>query len=337
MKYRRFGGLDIQVSEIGIGTARLSGLFETSGPQQSIGLLRSAFDQGITFFDTSDLYGQGQSEIFLGRAVRGIRPHVVIATKAGYVPPAARRVVSRMKPLLRPIVRQLGITRPRFRANVGGALAQDFSPAYILGAVERSLKRLGTDYVDVFLLHSPSREVLERDDYLAPLQRLKRDGKARSVGVSCDWPDDALHCLEHAEIDTLELPINLLMQDALPRVLPEARRGGVGVIARQCFAGGALAYHHDVEARNARLADDHERERAQRYGALAASMGRPLREVALRFVLDSPGVSVTLVGVHSQGQLEDALRDARSPALTAADYLQLREAAQSHGEEKRGA
>src|SRR4051812_18267662 len=108
IRQRRFGATDLMVSEFGLGCARIGGIFKT-GPQEFVGLLSAALDAGITFFDTSNIYSQGESEQLIGRAFRHRRDDVVIATKAGYVLPSQRRMIARIKPFVRPVIRALGL------------------------------------------------------------------------------------------------------------------------------------------------------------------------------------------------------------------------------------
>src|SRR6476661_6221242 len=105
-------------------------------------MLRQAMDAGVNLFDTADLYSHGQSEILLGRAIKGRRDEVVVATKVGYAVPAQSRLLGRLKPVLRPIVQTLGLKRPPSAGAPAGPISQDFSPSYLAAAVEASLKRL---------------------------------------------------------------------------------------------------------------------------------------------------------------------------------------------------
>jgi aryl-alcohol dehydrogenase-like predicted oxidoreductase len=105
------------------------------------------------------MYSQGESEALIGRAFRRRRHReIVIASKAGYCLPARRMLAARLKPFLRPLIQLLKIRRDRLPAGARGALAQDFSPGYLRKAVEGSLRRLRTDYLDLFQLHSPPAE-----------------------------------------------------------------------------------------------------------------------------------------------------------------------------------
>src|SRR5258705_7312817 len=209
MERRRFGKTDLAVSTIGIGCARLGGIFQ--GDRSGyMDLLSSALDAGINFFDTSDMYSQGESEQLLGRAFRGRRDRVVLATKAGYCLPAQRRLIARIKPIARPIIRMLGIKRESLPSAVVGAPTQDFSPAYLVRAIDGSLKRLRTDRIDLFQLHSPPAEVVRRGDWAEALDAMKREGKIRYYGVSCDTAEAALAALDFAGVSSLQIQISLL-------------------------------------------------------------------------------------------------------------------------------
>src|SRR5690348_11208250 len=110
MQYKRFGMTDLTVSEVGFGCARLGGIFQGATKADMLSTLHQAFDYGITFFDTSDMYCQGESEALLGEAFRGQRDRVIIASKVGYCLPTQRRVAARIKPLLRPLIQRVGLT-----------------------------------------------------------------------------------------------------------------------------------------------------------------------------------------------------------------------------------
>src|SRR6478752_4571743 len=104
MKRRRFGSTDLEVSEFGFGCARIGGIFQKD-PAGFVELLGAAYDAGINFYDTADMYSQGESEQLLGRTFRKRRDKIVIATKAGYCLPAQRKLIARIKPLARPLIR----------------------------------------------------------------------------------------------------------------------------------------------------------------------------------------------------------------------------------------
>ena len=156
MQYNEFGKTGMRVSEIGFGGSRIGGVFAgKEGSAEALNVLTKALDSGITFYDSSDMYAQGESESLIGTAFRGRREQVILATKGGYCLPARRSMIRRIKPLVRPLVQALGLKRTSLPAGMSGALSQDFSPHYLTRAVEASLGRLRTDYLDLYQLHSP--------------------------------------------------------------------------------------------------------------------------------------------------------------------------------------
>jgi aryl-alcohol dehydrogenase-like predicted oxidoreductase len=320
MEVRTFGRTSLRISEIGLGCARIGGIFQTD-PGEFVELLCAALDSGINFFDTADMYSQGESEALLGRAFRKRRHEVVIASKAGYCLPSQRRLAARLKPLLRPAIKLLGIKRERLPAAVRGTLSQDFSPAYLRRAVEGSLRRLRTDWLDLFQLHSPPAEVVERGEWVPALEALKREGKIRYYGVSCDTVEAAVAALRHPGVSSLQIAINLLEREAADRILPLAR-GKVAVIARECLANGLLVKEPgSIDLANyCRTATERELRQKQLVALrkLAAENGCTLPQLALQFVRRLEGVSVTLVGMRTKKHFADTLRQLDAPALPAA-------------------
>ncbi len=171
MKFNEFGKTGMIVSEIGFGGSRIGGFFaDKHSGKEALDVLRKALDSGITFYDTADMYAQGESESLIGTAFRGRREQVILATKGGYCLPAQRNLMKRIKPLVRPIVQALGLKRAKLPAGMSGTLSQDFSPSYLTKALESSLKRLQTDYVDLYQLHSPGAPFLQSDAFGDALQ-----------------------------------------------------------------------------------------------------------------------------------------------------------------------
>jgi aryl-alcohol dehydrogenase-like predicted oxidoreductase len=311
------------VSEIGLGCARLGGVLQGASKAETLSLLAEAFDAGITFYDTADLYSQGESERLLGEAFRRKREQVFIATKVGYTRPGRRHIVDGVKPLMRPMLRRLGFTpTSKLMPGLGGALAQDFSPEYILRATRESLKRLGGDYIDLLQLHSPPASVLERAEFLEPLLQLREQGMVRHIGIACERLDDVFLCLPHPEIEVVQVSVNLLHQQGLREVLATCSRAGVGVIGRQCFASGLLAKPlreldlTKLESDPTRRA--FVRDQLQRFDKRATEIGFSLRELALQFARSWSAVSVTLVGVRTVEHLRESLRTLERAPLSAA-------------------
>jgi aryl-alcohol dehydrogenase-like predicted oxidoreductase len=275
-------------------------------------LLLRAFDSGITFFDTADMYSQGESEKLIGRTFRKRRDRIVIASKAGYVLPSQRRFVARVKPLLRPVVRMLRVSRRHVPGAVRGALTQDFTPSYLQRAVESSLRRLRTDYLDLLQLHSPPPATVAAGEWVPVLDRLQRDGKIRWYGVSCDTVDAAREALRFPGVSSLQLPISLMERGAAV-VLPDAHRRGVAVIARESLANGLLVKEPgQLDVRSYCQSDEEAREKSARLEVLrreAARRGWSLPRLALDYVSGLEGVTVTLLGASRPAQVIELLRE----------------------------
>ncbi len=190
MRYRQFGKTGWRLSEIGFGGARIGGLLaEDGGRVTSIRTLEAACDAGINFYDTADMYSQGESEVLIGKAFRKKRDKVFIATKGGYCLSGRKRLIQLIKPFAKPIVRAIGLRRSAVPAALSGTISQDFSPGYLRKAVEASLRRLQSDHIDLYQIHSPPREELRGtrlQDALGLLARLKAEGKIREYGIALD-------------------------------------------------------------------------------------------------------------------------------------------------------
>jgi aryl-alcohol dehydrogenase-like predicted oxidoreductase len=296
-------------------------MFSTgSSPGDEVRMLRDAIEAGINLLDTADLYSHGQSEILVGKAMKGRRSQVVVATKAGYILPAQSRFVGRIKPLLRPVINAVGVKRPAAAGGGAprGAAAQDFSPAYLAAAVDGSLRRLGTDYIDIFQLHSPPRSVVEAGEFVVGLEDLQAQGKIRHFGVAVDAVADAEPFTAHPRIASLEIPFSAIATDATDGLLAAASAAGAGVIARSCFAAGLLV-GSQTEAQLRESTPDWQA--VLGFRTAASALGRPLKEVALQFNLGVAGIASTLVGLRTPAQLSEVLRYAAAPALTEAERM----------------
>lgn len=321
MRYRSFGKTGMKVSEIGFGCSRLGGVFaQSSGSNENLTVLRKAFDAGITFYDTADMYSQGEAEVLLGQVFREKREKVIIATKGGYCLPTQRKLISRIKPLVKPLIKALGIKRENLPQSVSGSLSQDFSPSYLVGAVEGSLKRLKTDYIDLYQLHSPPAEVIESGEFIETLEALKKQGKIRFWGIAADTVEDAALALKYPEVASVQMPFGLLDLEALDSVLCQAGERGVGVIVRGCFGGGLLK-ESLTEAQLKEMTPKWERILA--YRGLSEQQGRPVLEMALQFALRAPAVSVTLLGMRTEAHLTENLRHYAVLPLSEAEYAEI--------------
>ena len=304
MRYRQFGKTGWRVSEIGFGGARIGGLLAQDGGRvTSLRTLEAACDAGINFYDTADMYSQGESEILIGKAFRKKRDNVFIATKGGYCLPARKRLIQLIKPIAKPIVRAIGLRRSAVPAALSGAISQDFSLGYLRKAVEASLRRLQSDHIDLYQLHSPPREELRGTrlpDALGLLARLKTEGKIREYGIALDSVDDAAHCLGMEGIASLQMPFGLMDLEALDGVFDKVSERQYGIIARACFGGGALKQsltEADLRAMEPKW------ERVLQIRRLAEQMQRSPLEAALQFSLSIEHISVTILGMRTPQHL----------------------------------
>jgi aryl-alcohol dehydrogenase-like predicted oxidoreductase len=303
MNYRRLGRSGIEVSEIGFGAWGIGGATEgltsygNTDDRVSLAALRRELDVGITFFDTSSVYGYGRSEELIGEAFRRDRERVVIATKAGFT---------------------------------SWSGAPDFSPAAVLRSCEQSLVRLQTDYVDLLQLHNPDVATIARQDVIAALDGLVQQGKARAWGFSLQSPVDALGMLRSARPASLQVNLNMMDVRAVEcGLLQIAADHGVGIIARTPLCFGFLS--GDIQPNTAFPPGDHRRRWAPRQIAtwcdgaeqLLATVPRPVgstkTQTALRFCLSFSEVSTVIPGMLRPAEVEEnALASRLGPLPTAA-------------------
>jgi aryl-alcohol dehydrogenase-like predicted oxidoreductase len=324
VRYRQFGKTGWRVSEIGFGGARIGGLLaQDGGRATSLKTLEAACDAGMNFFDTADMYSQGESEILVGKAFRGKRDRVFIATKGGYSLPRQKRLIQFIKPFAKPIVRALGLRRRVVPTSLSGKVSQDFSPGYLREAVEASLRRLQSDHIDLYQLHSPPREQLtgsRLQDALELLGRLKTEGKIREYGIALDSVYDAVHCLDMEGLASLQMPFGLMDPQALDGVFDKVSERQLGIIARGCFGGGALKQSlTEAELR----ASEPQWERALQIKQLAQQMQRSALEAALQFALSIERISVTILGMRTPEHVATNLQYYAAKALSNEEKREL--------------
>jgi aryl-alcohol dehydrogenase-like predicted oxidoreductase len=209
---------------------------------------------------------------------------------------------------------------------MSGALSQDFSSAYLTKALESSLKRLKTDYVDLYQLHSPRAQFMQTEAFgeaLQALEKLKTQGKLRFYGIGTEGPEDVPFCLSAPGISSIQLGFGLLDLEALDQgMLAAAEARGLAVIARGCFAGGLLKDGLDESQLQAATP---KWQRILALRSFSARAGRSVLDIAFQFCRDTPAVSVTLLGMHTQSHLRDNLRYSAGFALSKDEYTALRQ------------
>ena len=307
MRYRRLGRTNLQVSEIGFGAWAIGGNKHghSYGPTDNAESLRAiarALELGCTFFDTADLYGHGLSEKLLGQALQPHRHECVIATKVG-------------------------------GDFYHGPFRKNFDADYIRFALEKSLERLRTDYIDVYQLHNPPLMLLERGVHYATLDELKQQGKIRYYGVSVHDAYEGSMAIATGKPDVIQVAYSLLRQDPREELLPLAQEHNIGLIIREPLANGMLTGKYTASTTFGE--GDMRTEWPPEYLAMQARLAekcrflatpeRTLTQAALRFVLDAPEVSVVIPGIKTVAQVVENLAASELPGLTEDEHTAIRE------------
>ena len=309
MQYRRLGRSGIEVSEIGFGAWAIGG--DAWGPvqdEQSVAALETALDLGVTFVDTADVYGDGRSEELVGRAIAGRRDRVVLSTKGGL----------------------MGHHRDPQREPVYDR------PEKVTEAFEASLRRLGTDYIDVYWCHIWWDKPEETEAFLVAFDQLKRSGKVRAVGISTDNIDHLRHYNRDGVIDAVQFDYSILNRKAERDILPYAAEQGLGCVVRGPLYKGMLSGKFGAET-NFAPGDIREGwpEEAWYPEALTtverlkgvAGETRTLGQLALQFVLAHRAVSVAIPGAKSASQVERNVGASLLPPLSSEELSAVDRAA----------
>jgi len=318
MQYRTIRGTDISVSAVGFGVWTVgTSWWGIKDRQDGIGLLRRAFDLGVTFFDTADTYDGGNAETILNEALGNHRGEIVIATKFGY-------------DIYNHPESQGQQERPH-----------DWSPAYMRMALEQSLRRLGTDHVDLYQLHNPRLDAIRDDELWAELQRVRDDGLVRALGVALGPAidarqiDEAVEAIERRQA-TPQIIYNLLEQDLGRGIFPVAAQHGASVLVRVPHASGLLdgSVRRDTQFaagdhRNWRVTSSEKRRAWLEEGLVKVerlshlTRGRSIGQLALQFVLHEPGVASVLPNIYDAEGMEDFCGYDSAQPLNEAEYEEI--------------
>lgn len=255
MELREYGNTGMKVSTLGFGGSEIG---SNVSKQDVESLLNTALDAGLNVIDTAECYGN--SEELIGEVLSHRRDDYYLFTKCGHA---------------------AGVDGPDWDAKV---LEQ---------TIDRSLRRLKTEYVDVIHLHSCSEEVLRQGAVIEVLQRAKEAGKTRFIGYSGDTTD-ALYAIETGVFDSLETSLNIADQEAIDLTLPEARKRNMGVIAKRPIANAAWTF--DTLPEDAYPFVYWRRLQELGYGFLTGNDVQSAFETALRFTLSTEGVDTAIVG-----------------------------------------
>lgn len=287
MQYTTLGKTDIKVSSISMGCWAIVGGLNWGHQDQSASLeaLKAAYDAGITFFDTAEMYGDGLSEQLIAQALGDVRSDIVIASKVS---------------------------------------PQNFAPADLRAACERSLRNLKTDYIDLYQLHWPNRTV-PLEDSIDTLIRLKEEGKIRSYGVSNFGPNDLNKSIQHsAEITSNQLAYSMLFRAIEFDIAPICKREDISILCYSPLLHGLLTGKfssiNDIPEDRARTRHFNSNIWPQaRHGepgfeaemmevieglrALAEGLGASMANMALAWLLRQPGVGAVVMGGRNADQV----------------------------------
>lgn len=224
----------MELSKIGLGCSRLGSVNGVAGPDATL-LLLAALDEGYRFFDTSNVYGQGDSERLIGKAI-GNRSDCLVCTKGGKYLPISKRVLVPVKGLIRLMAQRSNTARDGVSNLRSQPLPTRWDTVSITNAIDGSLRRLRRDAIDIYLLHSPQESILRDGNAIHALQSAQRAGKIQVIGVSVDDVGTAVAALADPRVGALQVPLHPGTHD-YDQVLEQAAAQGVKVIAREVLGG----------------------------------------------------------------------------------------------------
>ena len=315
MRYRRLGDTDVSISEVGFGVWTVStGWWGEVDEARSVKLLRLAHEKGINYFDTADTYGSGLGETLLRDAFGHMRESIVISTKIGY-------------DFYNHTARRGQQERP-----------QDWSEDFIRFALEQSLKRLGTDYIDFLQLHNPKMDAVENDALFDLMEEFEKEGKVRAYGIALGpkigWLEEGVKAMRERKLDGLQMIYNLLEQDPGRSFIEAAHETNTSLVVRVPHSSGMLEGKYTEETTFAQ--NDHRRHRPKEWlleglkkveqlGFLTESGERTLGQAALKFILASPEIASTLPNIYDEEQLEEFSAAPETPDLTEEELARVKE------------
>ena len=313
MEYRELGRTGWKVSAISFGAWAIGGAWGPVDDKNSIAALHRAADLGVNLFDTADVYGDGRSERLMAQLQRERKEEIHIVTKAG----------RRLDP----------------------HVASGYNRQNLTAFVERSLKNLETDALDLIQLHCPPTEVYYNPDVFGVLDDLVKQGKLRHYGVSVEKVEEALKAIEYPGVQTVQIIFNIFRQRPAELFFQEAKRRKVGIFARVPLASGLLT--GKLTRQSTFAADDHRQfnrhgesfDRGETFAGVDYETGlqaveelRPLvpegvtlAQFALRWILMFDAVSCAIPGGKTPAQVQDNVRAADLAPLSDATMAKVRE------------
>lgn len=293
MERRQLGNTGLEVTVVGFGAMTIGGAFGPVDDAESMAALHAAVDAGMNFIDTSNAYGEGRSETLIGKflAERDDRDDILVFTKGG------NNMVTRVR---------------------------DFTPDYITSCLEGSLRRLGRQPIDLYMLHNPSVDNMIAEDSYEVLERAREAGRIRHWGVSVNTVPECELAISQDRAASLQMEYNMLNRKAAA-AFDAARAAGAGVISRVPLNRGFLSGRFDPSST---FGDDDTRKRSltpeylaahqaevDAIRATASDLGITPAALALRFCVSNPSVSCVIPGIRTATQArENAAASERLPA-----------------------
>lgn len=294
MKYKKLGKSGIKVSEIGFGawSIALPWWGKKIEEDEAKRMLKKAYDVGVNFFETADMYGKGKSEKLIGDVFKGMRNEIVLSTKYGY--DFAN-------------VEQIGHNE----------LPQHFDPEFTNHALQNSLERLQTDYVDVYGLHNPKLRHVHDDAIFQTFDQLIKDGKIKAcqaaLGPAIGWTQEGLDAMERKNISAVQTVYNILEQTPGNDLLEKAVKKDVGILVRVPDASGILTGKVDEKTKIDE--NDHRSVRkvewikdaikkVEQLKPIAERNDLTITELAIKFILSKQGIASVFPTVISEKEIE---------------------------------
>ncbi|MDN3016625.1 aldo/keto reductase [Paenibacillus sp. BSR1-1] len=283
MKRRRLGASDLYVTELGLGCMSI-GTDELSSRK----IIEAALEEGINYFDTADLYDFGENEKIVGSALKDVREQVIIATKVGNC----------------------------WKQDRSG-WSWDPSKAYIKEAVKNSLKRLGTDYIDLYQLHGGTIED-PIDETIEAFEELKAEGLIRYYGISSIRPNVIREYVRKSEMVSVMMQYSMLDRRPEEEALPLLHEKGISAVTRGPLAKGLLSDKLLEKVSEKGYLDYSYEELRKTLGLLKEKVGagRSFTEVALQYNLANPAVASVVAGASSAEQIRGNAKAVKSQPLT---------------------
>lgn len=290
MNKNQLGRSELQIGEIGLGCMSIG-----TDEKQGVFIIHEALDRGVNLLDTADLYDNGRNEEIVGQAIKGRRQDVILATKVGN-----RRIPGQE------------------------GWSWDPSKAHILSAVKESLRRLGTDYIDLYQLHGGTMED-PIDETIEAFEQLVKEGVIRYYGISSIRPNVIREYVKRSNIVSVMNQYSLLDRRAEEEILPLLEQHQISLIARGPVAGGVLAEDGRAKAAKGYLGYN-ESELIDIRDELntVKGMERSMEQTAIRYSLAHPAVAAVVCGASLPIQIEHNVGASAVPPLSPQELSRLR-------------